>query len=118
MDYYIAYLSMPREKLYERINQRVDIMIENGLVEEVKSLYEDGIYPHAIGYQEFIPYINGEISLETAIEEVKKNTRHLAKRQETWFKNQMDSHFYLVDIENIDHTIQQVKKDITRWLKK
>ncbi len=118
MDYYIAYLSMPREKLYERINQRVDIMIENGLVEEVKSLYEDGIYPHAIGYQEFIPYINGEISLETAIEEIKKNTRHLAKRQETWFKNQMDSHFYLVDIENIDHTIQQIKKDITRWLEK
>ena len=116
-DYYIIYLKMDREKLYDRINKRVDIMIKEGLIEEVKSLYDDKIYPHAIGYQEFIPYFKGEISLDAAIEEIKKNTRHLAKRQETWFKNQMDSHFYDVDIENINNTINQIENDLDRWLK-
>lgn len=117
-DYYIVYLSMPREELYERINQRVDIMINEGLLEEVKGLYDDGIYPHAIGYQELVAYFNGELSLDSAIEEVKKNTRHLAKRQETWFRNQMDSHFYNVDINDINSTIETIKNDITRWLEK
>lgn len=117
-DYYIAYLSMPRELLYQRINQRVDVMLEEGLLKEVKALYEDNIYPHAIGYQEFIPYFKGDVSLETAIEEVKKNTRHLAKRQETWFRNQMDSHFYMVDVNNILKTVDEIKLDIDRWLKK
>ena len=116
-DYFIIYLKMNREKLYERINKRVDIMIEDGLIAEVKSLYDDGILPHAIGYQELVPYFKGEVSLDTAIEEIKKNTRHLAKRQETWFKNQMDSHFYDVDIENINNTINQIENDLDRWLK-
>ena len=116
-DYFIIYLKMDREKLYERINKRVDIMIEDGLIKEVKSLYDEGILPHAIGYQELVPYFRGEVSLETAIEEIKKNTRHLAKRQETWFKNQMDSHFYDVDIDNINNTINQIENDLDRWLK-
>ena len=116
-DYYIVYLSMPREKLYDRINKRVDKMINDGLLNEVKALYDDGIYPHAIGYQELVPYFNNEISLETAIEEIKKNTRHLAKRQETWFKNQMESHFYEVNIDDINSTIELIKNDINRWLK-
>lgn len=117
-DYYICYLSMPREKLYERINERVDIMIKDGLEKEVKALYDDGIYPHAIGYQEFIPYFEGLIELDSVIEEIKKNTRHLAKRQETWFGNQMDSHFYNVDINNITNTISIIKNDIEGWLSK
>ena len=117
-DYYIVYLSMEREKLYERINKRVDIMINDGLLDEVKSLYDDGIFPHAIGYQELVPYFDGDVSLESAIEEIKKNTRHLAKRQETWFRHQMDSHFYLVDIDNINNTIDEIKKDIDGWLSK
>lgn len=116
-DYYIVYLSMPREKLYERINKRVDVMINDGLLREVKALYDDAIFPHAIGYQELIPYFNNEISLETAIEEIKKNTRHLAKRQETWFRNQMNSHFYEVNIDDINSTIEQIKNDINGWLK-
>ena len=116
-DYYIVYLNMDRQKLYERINKRVDIMVKDGLIEEVKALYDDGIYPHAIGYQELVPYFEGEISLETAIEEIKKNTRHLAKRQETWFKNQMESHFYDVDIDNINNTIEKITNDLDRWLK-
>lgn len=117
-DYYICYLSLPREELYERINKRVDIMLNEGLLDEVKSLYDKKIYPHAIGYQEFIPYFEGLVSLETAVDEVKKNSRHLAKRQETWFKNQMTSHFYNVNIANINMTIDQIYNDIKNWLVK
>lgn len=116
-DYYIIYLNLDRKTLYERINKRVDIMLKDGLIDEVKALYDDGIYPHAIGYQELIPYFKGEISLDSAIEEIKKNTRHLAKRQETWFKNQMESHFYNVDINNINNTINEIENDLDRWLK-
>lgn len=117
-DYFIVYLSMEREKLYERINKRVDIMINDGLIKEVKDLYDDGIYPHAIGYQELVPYFRGEVSLDSAIEEIKKNTRHLAKRQETWFRNQMDSHFYNVDPNNIDETLNQIISDVDAWRNK
>ena len=116
-DYFIVYLSLDREVLYERINKRVDMMVSDGLVGEVKSLYDDGIYPHAIGYQELVPYFDHDITLESAIEEIKKNTRHLAKRQETWFRHQMDSHFYTVDLDNIENTINQIIKDVDGWLK-
>ena len=116
-DYFIVYLSMERDKLYERINKRVDLMIQDGLLDEVKALYLDGIYPHAIGYQELVPYFDGDITLESAIEEIKKNTRHLAKRQETWFRHQMDSHFYMVDVSNIDKTINEIISDVDGWLK-
>ena len=117
-DYYIVYLTLDRGLLYERINKRVDIMIEEGLLDEVKNLYDNGIMPHAIGYSEFIPYFEGLISLDTAIDEIKKNTRHLAKRQETWFRNQMDSHFYNVNLNNIEETINDIIIDIDGWLKK
>ena len=103
--------------LYERINKRVDKMVSDGLIGEVKVLYDEGIYPHAIGYQELVPYFDHYITLESAIEEIKKNTRHLAKRQETWFHHQMDSHFYKVDLENIENTINQIIKDVDGWLK-
>ena len=55
--------------------------------------------------------------MESVIEEIKKNTRHLAKRQETWFKNQMNSHFYQVSLDSIESIYQQIKTDIDRWLK-
>ncbi len=114
-DYFIVYLNMERKMLYERINKRVDLMISSGLEKEVKDLYDLGIKPHAIGYQEFIPYFEGIKSLDEAIEKIKLNTRHLAKRQETWFKNQMDTHFYNVNLENIDQTIKEIISDIDRW---
>ena len=113
---YIIYLNLDRELLYERINKRVDIMIELGLEKEVKGLYDKGITPHAIGYQEWLPYFNGEAKLDTVVEEIKKNSRHLAKRQITWFKHQMDTHFYKVNLENIDETIDVIYKDITKFL--
>ena len=117
-DYFIVYLTLDRNVLYDRINKRVDIMMESGLLNEVKNLYDDGILPHAIGYSEFVPYFEGLVSLETAVDEIKKNTRHLAKRQETWFRNQMDSHFYNVNLDNINETISNIIKDIDGWLNK
>lgn len=79
-----------REKIYERINKRVDIMVENGLVEEVRKLVSMGytremVSMQGLGYKEIIDYINGEISLEEAIYRLKRDTRHFAKRQLTWF---------------------------------
>lgn len=118
-DSYIVYLNLDdRDLLYQRINQRVDQMIDMGLIDEVKSLYDEGIMPHAIGYREFIPYFNGEESLESVIEEIKKNSRHLAKRQITWFKNQMDTHFYSVNLSNINETIDLIYKDVVAFLGK
>ncbi len=81
-----------REILYSRINRRVDEMMRLGLLDEVKSLFDDGIFEknttaaQAIGYKEFFPYLTGESTLETCIETLKKNTRNYAKRQITWFK--------------------------------
>lgn len=86
-------LSMDREKLYERINLRVDIMMQNGLESEVRNLVNMGYSPELVsmqglGYKEFIPYFNGEITLEEAVENIKKFTRRFAKRQLTWFRGQ------------------------------
>ena len=94
-DYRFFVLNPPRDILYERINKRVDVMVENGLVDEVKKLREMGlskanISMQGIGYKEIIEYLNGEVSLETAIENIKQNTRHMAKRQVTWFKREKD----------------------------
>ena len=94
-DYRFFVLNPPRDILYERINKRVDIMLENGLVDEVKKLREMGlstanISMQGIGYKEIIEYLDGEVSLETAIENIKQNTRHMAKRQVTWFKREND----------------------------
>ena len=116
-DYFIVYLSMEREKLYERIEKRVDMMVDDGLINEVKSLYDDNIFPHAIGYKELVPYFDGLITLETAITDIKKNTRHLAKRQETWFRNQMDTQFYDVSKESHEKLLENIISDIDGWLK-
>ena len=80
-----------RDKVYERINQRVDIMVENGLIEEVKGLIKDGytrdlVSMQGLGYKEIIDAINGEITIEEAIYKIKLETRHFAKRQITWFR--------------------------------
>lgn len=81
-------LNMDREKLYQRINSRVDSMMDAGLLDEVKSLmdYKDHNSFQTVGYREFVPFFEEKISLEEAVEEVKKNSRRYAKRQLTWFK--------------------------------
>ena len=81
-------LEAPRDQMYERINKRVDIMVENGLLEEAKALYPNRTLNalQTVGYRELFDYFDGVYSLETALEEIKKNTRRFAKRQMTWFK--------------------------------
>ncbi len=89
-DVLYLYLDHDREILYERINKRVDLMIKKGLLDEALWLYKnsDGTETsvQAIGYKEFFPYFNGEIEKEDAIENLKRDTRHYAKRQMTWFR--------------------------------
>lgn len=86
-------LTNDREILYNRINDRVDHMVENGLIDEVKDLLlrgctSDLVSMQGLGYKEIIPYLNGEITLEDAIYILKRDTRHFAKRQLTWFKRE------------------------------
>lgn len=95
--YQVAFLvlNMDRKKLYERIDLRVELMMKAGLLDEVKGLLEKGYTPdlvsmQGIGYKELIPHLKGDISLEDAVENLKKNTRHFAKRQITWFKGQTE----------------------------
>jgi tRNA dimethylallyltransferase len=81
-------LELPRQVLYDRINARVDIMMEDGLLDEVKRLVP---YKHlnalqTVGYRELFDYLEGNMSLEKAVDKIKQNTRHYAKRQLTWFK--------------------------------
>ena len=89
-DYKVFAINMDREKLYERINKRVDIMIEQGLIQEVQDLlkkYDE--FPTAmqgLGYKEVVEYLQGNISKEEMIDKVKMETRRYAKRQNTWFK--------------------------------
>ncbi|KYD00102.1 tRNA (adenosine(37)-N6)-dimethylallyltransferase MiaA [Heyndrickxia sporothermodurans] len=93
-DVAIIGLTMERDKLYERINQRVDIMVNEGLIDEVKGLYDRGIRNvqsiQAIGYKELYDYFDGKITLDEAINQLKQNSRRYAKRQLTWFRNKMD----------------------------
>lgn len=86
-------LNDDREKLYQNIDKRVDVMLENGLVEEVKKLHEKGytsdmVSMQGLGYKEILDYLNGEISLERAVYLIKRDTRHFAKRQLTWFRRE------------------------------
>lgn len=115
-DYYIIGLKMDREALYEKINKRVDSMIKNGLIEEVQHLYAQG-YEHtqamkAIGYKELIPYIKGEADLASAVELLKRNSRRYAKRQYTWFKNQMNIHWYDITETKYDKIVDNIIKDV------
>ena len=84
-------LNMDRTKLYEKINQRVDKMVDLGLVDEVKNLLDEGLDKNsqslkAIGYKEVISYLDGEIDFDEMVDLIKKNSRHYAKRQLTWFR--------------------------------
>ncbi len=105
-------LTMEREQLYERINQRVDQMITEGLIDEVKQLYDQGLREcqsiQAIGYKELYEYFDQRISLENAIDHLKQNSRRYAKRQMTWFRNKMDVKWFKMD--NITDSFMLGKK--------
>lgn len=105
-------LTTDRNILYERINNRVDKMFDEGLLEEVKSLYDKNINSKAvmtgIGYKEIYDYLNGNISLEDAKNLIKQRSRKYAKRQYTWFNNQMNIKWFKVDFDNFKNTIENV----------
>ncbi|WP_419961847.1 tRNA (adenosine(37)-N6)-dimethylallyltransferase MiaA [Psychrobacillus sp. BM2] len=115
--HYIIGLSIDREQLYGRINNRVDIMLENGLLEEVQTLYGKGIRDvqsiQAIGYKELYAYLDGNVSFEDAIEHLKQNSRRYAKRQLTYFRNKMDIHWYnpFTDAERIIKEINEFMQE-------
>ena len=98
-DHLYAVLTLPREILYDRIDKRVDLMMESGLIDEVRSLIDRGVPRNstamqALGYKEIIPYLYGEYDLDEAIRILKRDTRHFAKRQLTWFKREPSSIYY------------------------
>ena len=115
------FLADDRDKLYDRINKRVDLMIDAGLVDEIKNIGIDNFSrtsKAAIGYKEIIEYLNGNISLEEAIELIKKNSRHYAKRQFTWFNNKTKSTIVNVNVDNFDETILEVEDLINEFINK
>lgn len=106
-------LTLPRDALYERINLRVEKMLDEGLLEEVKCLfdkYKEYSYKslQAIGYKELFSYYKKECSLEESIELIKKKSRNYAKRQYTWFNNQFDVKWFDVNLDNFNETIKEV----------
>jgi len=108
-------LDMEREALYQRIDERVDQMIDSGLVEEARVLYRDYYESQAamaIGYKELFHYFDEKISFEEAIDQIKKNSRHYAKRQLTWFRNKLDCFWLDVDPNDFDKTIEKAMEII------
>lgn len=93
-------ISAPREIIYERINQRVDVMLANGLIDEARSLMDFRKYValQTVGYSELFRYFDGEWNLDFAVEEIKKNSRRFAKRQLTWYRKETNIHW--VNFEN------------------
>ncbi|MBS4769762.1 tRNA (adenosine(37)-N6)-dimethylallyltransferase MiaA [Carnobacteriaceae bacterium zg-ZUI240] len=116
-DAFIIGLTCEREKLYERINQRVDYMIEQGLIEEARyvlslNLDENTPSMKAIGYKELFPYLRGELSLEVCVDTLKQQSRRYAKRQLTWFKNRMNVRWF--DVLEDDKEI--IMEEVSQWL--
>jgi len=104
-------LELPRKELYDRINERVDKMMESGLLEEVEELlpYKQLNALQTVGYRELFDYLEGTINLEEAVEKIKQNSRHYAKRQLTWFKSDTNIRwFHPDDIESINAFIAEM----------
>lgn len=113
-------LTMERNVLYERINKRVEQMLEIGLLEEVQHFYEKGIRDcqslQAIGYKEIYKYYDGLLSLEDSIEELKQNSRRYAKRQLTWFRNKMNVQWFDMTESVKTHDITKNLQEISSYL--
>ena len=110
---YIGITFKDRQKLYDRINQRVDVMLQNGLLEEAKAAYlspKGQTAVQAIGHKEFFKYFDGEISLEEAVEKLKTETRRYAKRQLTWFRRNEKINWIYAD--ETDDVVKKAKEII------
>ena len=113
----IFVLDMSRERLYERIEKRIDIMLEQGLLKEVESLLEKYspslVSMQGLGYKEFVPYFKGECTLEEAVYNLKISTRHFAKRQLTWFRHQCPQAIWVdMDKYNADTAAEFIKNNL------
>ena len=111
-DFKMIGLTTDRKNLYDIINNRVDQMIKEGLIDEVKSFYDKGIRSKSImtgiGYKELYSYFDKDISLKEAIDLIKKNSRHLAKRQYTFFNNQFDMKWFNTNYKDFNKTVDEV----------
>ena len=120
----IVGLTMDRELLYQRINLRVDLMMERGLLAEARAIYDanyNRVLPamKSIGYQQLFAFFEGNCTLDEAVEKIKQDTRHFAKRQLTWFKR--DERIAWHDVTNWDDRkhdlIEQLARDAQVWMK-
>ena len=110
---------MDRKKLYDRINKRVDIMMEKGLLDEVKNLLNMGyskdlVSMQGLGYKEMVSYTEGSLSMDGAIDKLKQSTRHFAKRQLTWFRR--EDNIYWVNVDEFNN-IQDISQNIVTYIK-
>lgn len=109
-------LTTDRDNLYDRINKRVDSMVDSGLIEESKKIYDSNIRTKAvltpIGYKELFPYFDKEESLDNCLDLIKQRSRRYAKRQYTWFNNQMNINWFNTDYDNFNNTIDEIEKFI------
>ncbi len=120
-DFYYFVLNDDRAKLYERIDLRVDLMLKEGLVEEVQKLLDMGctrnmVSMQGLGYKEIIDYLNGEITLEEAVYRIKRDTRHFAKRQLTWFRRErkvrwVDKSGFASEEDILQYMLEQIKDE-------
>ena len=114
-DAIIICLDTDRSMLYERINKRVDLMLEDGLIDECKKLIDNGYDLEKIGdigYKEVGLYLKGTYSYEEMTDKIKQRTRNYAKRQMTWFRNKLNPIFVSIDYENTNNTISNIKNII------
>lgn len=116
---YIIGLTMPREMLYEKINLRVDKMIEDGLVAEVEELINQGLTTNnqcmkGIGYKELIDYFNNKQPLDICVEKIKQASRNYAKRQMTWFGHMENIHWFDVSTNSIQDIINEILTDLKK----
>lgn len=121
-DYRLFVLHADRELLYDRINQRVDLMMEAGLVEEVERLLQQGYREEqalrAIGYKELIPYVDGHVSKEMAVNQLKQHTRQFAKRQLTWFRNQFDGNWVDMGRKSFELSYKTIYDEVEEFFRK
>lgn len=121
-DFMVMGLDMEREEVYARIEKRVDSMVKKGLIDEIKALNNERLSKtarQALSYKEISRYLRGEIDLETAKEEIKKNTRRFAKRQLTWFRNDRRIKWILVNKKDTGNAIfRKAALEIRPWVRK
>lgn len=115
-DFLVIGLTTNRGTLYNRINDRVDNMVNIGLIDEAKKIYESQIRSKAvltpIGYKELFPYFDGTMPLSDCLDKIKQNSRKYAKRQYTWFNHQLDVKWFDVDFDNFTNTVNAVEEYI------